>query len=93
VVARAFPEDILSHYEQLRACALGTPQPAGLGWALFVHRGMLAWCDAWQELVRPPPDSPRSGKGGSAPSALNPEVVQILATMVLALTQEGGYGH
>jgi hypothetical protein len=49
---------------------------------------MLAWCDAWQELVRPPSPA-RLDVGGSAPSAPGTEVVQVLAGMVLIVHQEG----
>jgi hypothetical protein len=45
----------VTRYEELRARALGACDglSAGLGWTLFVRKGMASWLRAWQDY-RPP---------------------------------------
>ena len=86
------PENLVLLYEDLRRRVLGEGAgPAGgLGAALFVHKGVLAWMRAWSDCTRP-----REGAAiqeppahDSVPPRLQPEVVMILAGMALNHYQE-----
>lgn len=91
-ISLVLPEHLVAHYEVLRANALGTVPTAGLGWTLFLHQGMLAWSQAWQ-AVAAPPSTPAPLPSPSTPVlGVDPEVVCILAGMVLAVHQEVSYG-
>lgn len=79
-------------YEDLRRHVLGEGLgPAGgLGVALFMHKGVLAWMRAWSDCARF-----REGAAIKEPPAhalvppvLQPEVVMILAGMALNRYQE-----
>ena len=44
-------KELIMRYEELRARALGQGDRSeeGLGWALFVRKGMVEWLRAWQD--------------------------------------------
>lgn len=77
----------MPRYERLRAGVLGTSPPWGWGWDLFLRCGMWAWCQAGGE-----PRRTVYVKSAGTPQRLsNPadaQLIQILASMVLAAQQE-----
>ena len=54
--------DLVAEYEHLRRDAIATVahRGEGLGWALFVRRGMTTWMQAWSECAPHSEPSPRS---------------------------------
>lgn len=74
-------------YEQLRSQALSQLSTrAGLG--LFLHQGMAAWMKAWGSYV---PAGEQSARDNPVPrrSSVEPDIVMILAGMVLSRTKGG----
>jgi hypothetical protein len=81
----------LDRYEALRAQVMaGTALPAE-GWTVFLRQGLLAWGQACQPLASPAIPHRRAPYG--IPPSLQPALVQVLASMVLQLHQEVGYGQ
>jgi hypothetical protein len=81
-------------YEGLRAGVLDPAHPQGsiTGYAMLLRHGMLAWAQAW---VTPPagPPMPRSlATGARAPvsSDITPELVQLIAGLILHHQKEPG---
>jgi hypothetical protein len=73
-------EDLVAHYEVLRAAALTEGATAGgLAAALLVAQGMPAWMRGWRACA-PAPARPPVLQGATAPT----EVVGVLAAMALA---------
>jgi hypothetical protein len=77
---------LVVRYEELRRHALGQCTAQAQGLALFMHRGMAAWLQAWSQCVglapaRPPQDQP------DCPVHLHKEVAMLLASMVLSTCQ------
>lgn len=73
-----------ARYETLRAAALGAPLPCESrgGLALFLRRGMWAWCRALAREDTPPePTGPPSPRTTARPP--HHAVVQSLAALVL----------
>jgi hypothetical protein len=62
----------------------------GLGWALFVRRGMTAWMQAWSECVPRSEPSPRSQPDVNVtiPGDVRPMITTLLASMILCLQPE-----
>jgi hypothetical protein len=62
----------------------------GLGWALFVRRGMTAWMQAWSECAPHSEPSLRSQAGidETIPGDMRPLITTLLASMILCLQQE-----
>ena len=77
-------ENLLEGYEELRGQALGEPG-RGLGFALFLRRGMLAWMESWrssgaQTNARP---NPGAAAAQRLPFGIRGEVTMVLAAMAL----------
>lgn len=72
-------EDLVGHYETLRAVAVHDGARAGLGAALLISQGMAAWMRAWRACT--PTAGRPTGAGRPAPPG---EVVGVLAAMALA---------
>lgn len=73
-------EDLASHYEAMRAVAVGEGvSRAGLGAALLTSKGMPAWMRSWRACT-PAAPSP----GAPAQRAPASELVGVLAAMALA---------
>ena len=86
-------KELLMRYEELRGQVLHATgrNGGGLGWAVFVRKGMAAWFEAWQENVRYKELQPASGR--TPEPCLSPEkeraIVVILTSMVLShLTEQ-----
>ena len=86
-------KELVMRYEELRNQVLHATgrNGGGLGWAVFVRKGMAAWFEAWQENVRHKESEP--GLGGAPKSCLSPEkeraIVVVLTGMVLShLTEQ-----
>jgi hypothetical protein len=62
----------------------------GLGWTLFVRRGMTAWMQAWSECVPHSEPSLRSQTSidETIPGDMRPLITTLLASMILCLHQE-----
>lgn len=76
----------LPEYERLREFALGTAHAPGLGWAVFLRRGMRAWGETCRDLA-PLPRGASVQVADTVPSPVSAAVVQVLAAMVLAVHQ------
>ena len=76
----------MAEYERLRAFALGTAHAPGFGWAVFLRQGMRAWGETCRPLA-PSPQSVSAPATGTASGPAGGEVVQVLASMVLAVHQ------
>jgi len=75
-------------YERLREFALGTTPAPGRGWAVFLRQGMSAWGEACRDLPASPCGVAVQGVDTvSLPTSA--AVVQVLASMVLAVYQGG----
>jgi len=92
-------ETLVARYEELRRDARAEPGsgPRSHGLALFLRQGMAAWMRAWVECQAVAPGEARSaadGTGPALPRVLGPEVVMVLAEMVLGaeLGREGTTG-
>lgn len=82
-------EALAQRYEELRGHVLARGE-RGLGFALFLGRGMAAWMEAWSRCA---PRLLPQGQAGTAPStrtgasslpdALRDEVAQVLASMAM----------
>ena len=72
-------------YEDLRARAAGSSSSGGLGMALFLGQGMVAWMQACSWVASTAPDNLRRCPtvGGPLPDDLRGEVVLVLAAMAL----------
>ena len=82
----------LDRYEVLRAQVVSGTASQAEGWAVFVRQGLHAWGQACQPLASPGAIPHRPAPPG-IPPFLQPAVVQVLASMVLQLQQEVGYGQ
>lgn len=85
--------EIVMYYEELRGGIVQPNGPGGrgLGWALFVRKGMAAWLDAWRKNVWrqiPDPVPPRV-KFSLADQGQQDEIVVIWTGMVLSHVVEG----
>jgi hypothetical protein len=82
-------EMLFEQYEQLRSLALGESfaQTHGLGLALFIHKGMTAWLEAWAN--HPPQMKPRSLMKPTAinlvADRLHIDVTMVLTNMVMSV--------
>jgi hypothetical protein len=82
-------DGLIARYEELRRHALGRPATQGQGLALFMHRGMRAWMQAWSQCVPPAPVPARSHDDQEiCPVQLHRDVAMLLASMVLFARQE-----
>jgi hypothetical protein len=86
-------KELVMRYEELRDQVLHATgrSGGGLGWAVFVRKGMAAWFEAWQENVRY--KEPQPASGGTPKPCLSPEkeraIVVVLTGMVLShLTEQ-----
>ena len=92
-------EMLVENYEQLRGQAMGESPQAGrlrLGLALFIHKGMTAWLEAWAD--NPPQTEPRSTMKRTVtnplPNRLHDDVTIILSNMVMSIgLQEANYDY
>ena len=84
--------DLVAEYEQLRRDAMATVahRGEGLGWALFVRRGMTAWMQAWSECAPRSEPSPSCDPdiNEPIPSDVRPQIATLLASMILCLHRE-----
>jgi hypothetical protein len=81
----AEPQALISAYEELREEAAGSSSSGGLGMALFLGQGMVAWMQACSWVASTAPDNLRrcSTVCGPLPDDLRGEVVLVLAAMAL----------
>lgn len=84
---------LTEHYEELRQRAIGR-QSTGVLWGLIVLRtkGMASWASKWMECTggdMTHVSLKKSAPRASPPPSSGDEVVQVLASMVLALQTEG----
>jgi hypothetical protein len=81
----AEPQTLISAYEDLRQQATGGSSSGGLGMALFLGQGMVAWIRACSWVSSTAPDNLRQCQAAAAPlpNDLRGEVVLVLAAMVL----------
>jgi len=78
-------EDLISHYEELRLQALGqTGVARGLGLVLFLRQGMRCRIESWSKCAPTPRAMQEVSSGPSIPRALQGEITNILAGMVLS---------
>jgi hypothetical protein len=92
-------EMLVENYEQLRGQAMGESPQAGrlrLGLALFIHKGMTAWLEAWAD--NPPQTEPRSTMkrtvANPLPDRLHDDVTIVLSNMVMSIgLQEANYDY
>lgn len=82
----------MERYEDLRRQVLDEQARGrgGLGYALFLRKGMAVWMDAWARCT--PQDVQRetspAGASDLVPPGLRSEMVMVLATMALSHLQE-----
>lgn len=77
----------MPRYEHLRASVLSGSPRREAGWAVFLHRGLWAWCQTVDE--RPPAvPAPAAGPPPWRAIAADAALIQVLAGMVLAVEQE-----
>lgn len=85
----------MARYEELRrgAVTAGSGSSRSHTYALFVHRGMAAWMQAWTELFGDASSKQsqprRASSAGVIPRALGSEVVLVLAGMALEREKAG----
>jgi hypothetical protein len=81
----AEPETLVSAYEDLRQQAADRSRSGGLGMALFLGQGMVAWMRACSWVSATAPDNLRQCPTAAAPlpNDLRGEVVLVLAAMAL----------
>lgn len=92
-------EMLVENYEQLRGQAMGESFQAGslrLGLALFIHKGMTAWLEAWAD--NPPQTEPRSTTKRPdiklVADRLHGDVTMVLSNMVMSVgLQEADYDY
>jgi superfamily II DNA/RNA helicase len=84
-VHRAIAETLISAYEDLRQQAIGGSSSGGLGMALFLGQGMVAWMRACSWVSSTAPDNSRRSQTAAAPlpNDLRGEIVLVLAAMAL----------
>ena len=92
---KADPEALISAYEDLRRQAAQCSIAGGLGMAIFLGQGMVAWMLACSWVASPNPDSVRRCPITAAPllDELRGEIVLVLAAMALKQTQEVYHEH
>ena len=83
------PEILISAYEDLRQAAEGSSS-RGLGMAIFLGQGMVAWMLACSRVGSTNPDNARRCQTPAAPlpNELRGEIVLVLATMALKQAPE-----
>src|SRR6516165_523136 len=88
-------ETLISAYEDLRWRAAQCSIAGGLGMAIFLGQGMVAWMLACSWVASPNPDSVRRCPITAAPlpDELRGEIVLVLAAMALKQTQEVYHEH
>lgn len=76
---------LISAYEELREQAAGSSSSGGLGMALFLGQGMVAWMHACSWVASTTPDNLRRFPtvSGPLPNDLRGEVVLVLAAIAL----------
>ena len=86
----AEPETLISAYEDLRRQAAECSSSGGLGMAIFLDQGMVAWMLACSWVASTNPDNVRRCQTTAAPlpNALRGEIVLVLATMALKQAPE-----
>jgi hypothetical protein len=91
---------LVEHYEQLRSQAMGESFTQacglGLGLALFIHKGMTAWLEAWAD--HPPQIEPQSITKppviNLVADRLHSDVTIVLTNMVMSVgLQEVDYDY
>jgi len=85
----------VSAYEELRRVATGRPSRAGhgVGFALFLRRGMAAWIEASGAVAPPLPPPPRLSQAERdrlLPTDVRGEVTMVLVAMALSVAVQGG---
>lgn len=86
--------DAADAYEDLRSALLDPSRPQGsiTGRAILLRHGMLAWAQAWGTTPAGPP-MPRSlaaAARGPVSSDIIPELVQLMAGLILRHQKEPG---
>lgn len=83
-------ETVLARYEEMRQATLEGSCTTGHGAAIFLRRGMAAWMCAWSEYARSDAEQTqrRRAELDVMPRSLAPEVVVVLAEMVLQANEE-----
>lgn len=81
-------------YEVLRSALLDPSRPQGFltGRVMLLRHGMLAWAQAWGSTPAGPP-MPRSTAAAArepVPSDITPELVQLMADLILRHQKEPG---
>jgi hypothetical protein len=80
-------EDLIMRYEELRMRALSQVDRSegGLGWAMFVRKGMVAWLRAWREHNPSPacPQTKAEPNGVTTTAAEHNEIVKVWTSMIL----------
>jgi hypothetical protein len=81
-------QDLVARYEQLRRHAIHGGE--GLGFALFLRRGMTAWMQAWSECAGDvnPGTRTHPGVDETIPGDMRSQITTLLASMILCLQQE-----
>ena len=81
----AEPQALMAAYEDLRQRPLECSISGGLGMALFLGQGMVAWMEASSWIVSTTPDNlfRYPTIAGALPHDLRSEVVLVLAAMAL----------
>ena len=77
----------MPRYERLRASVLSGSPRREAGWAVFLRRGMWAWCQTGDERL-PAVPAPAAGPAPRPVPAVETLLIQVLAGMVLAVQQE-----
>jgi hypothetical protein len=87
---KAEPETLISAYEDLRRQAAECSSSEGLGMAIFLDQGMVAWMLACSWVASTNPDNARRCPTSAAPlpDELRGEIVLVLAAMALKQAPE-----
>lgn len=89
------PQTLISAYEDLRHQAVACCSSGGLGMALFLGQGMVAWMQAYSWVASTSPDNSRRGPttAGPLPDDLRGEIVLLLVAMALNQAPEVIHEH
>jgi hypothetical protein len=85
-------DSLISHYEQLRAQALGKlfPSSQGLGLALFMRKGMTVWSQTWSEHTPEvkPKDTMVLDCSKIVPENISGKITTMLTNMIMNLNRK-----
>ena len=68
---------------------MGARHLLGQGWLVFIRQGMLAWGMAMKEIASTAPRRSSAASTNAYRGDLEPQIIQVIAAMILHVHQEG----